>query len=77
MKNLLKILLAVFAVIVLAIVGLGVLAYYTYLHTTPLSQAEIDQLEVDWSEITGGNWSPWVTAADGSQEWNPAKSLDS
>jgi hypothetical protein len=32
--------------------------------------------EPDWSAVTGGNWSPWVTATDGTQEWNPVASFN-
>ncbi|MBL4591366.1 MAG: hypothetical protein JKY96_05340 [Phycisphaerales bacterium] len=76
MKKPLKIILIVFAVIVLFVGSVAGWAYYEFLYTTPLTQAEVAELEVDWTPVTGGNWSPWVTAGDGTQEWNPAKSFN-
>ncbi|MEX0875908.1 MAG: hypothetical protein WD114_00475 [Phycisphaerales bacterium] len=34
------------------------------------------ELRTDWDEVTGGNWSPWVDAGDGTKEWNPAASYN-
>lgn len=33
--------------------------------------------EPDWDAVTGGNWSPWVMASDGTQEWNPVAGFNS
>lgn len=44
--------------------------------TQQLSSGELALLNPDWSLATGGNWSPWVTARDGSQEWNPTASFN-
>lgn len=71
-----KIALIIVAVLVLLIGGLAAWGYYAFLHTTPLEPEQIAELEVDWTTVTHGNWSPWVTADDGTQQWNPAKSYN-
>ncbi|MCA9303932.1 MAG: hypothetical protein KC996_07420 [Phycisphaerales bacterium] len=76
MKKALKIILLVSVVIVLLLASLAVWGYYAFLHTAPLTSEEAAELEVDWTPITHGNWSPWVLAADGTREWNPAKSFN-
>ncbi|PCI09449.1 hypothetical protein COB72_06400 [bacterium] len=62
-------------VVLLGAIG-GVWAYYKFLYTKPLTQTELAELTPDWSVVTHGNWSPWVTEADGSQTWNPAASFN-
>jgi len=42
----------------------------------PLTQAEVALLSPDWADATGGNWSPWHTQADGTEEWNPTASFN-
>ncbi len=76
MKKFLIPISVVIVLIVLVAGGLAAWAYYEFLYTEPLTPVELAELEIDWTPVTGGNWSPWVTAADGTQEWNPAKSFN-
>jgi len=71
-----KVILIVSLFIVLVLAAVGVWAYSAFLYTKPLNKAELAQLTPDWSVVTHGNWSPWITQADGSQTWNPAASFN-
>ena len=76
MKKALIILGFLAALVLLVAAGAGVWAYNEFLHTEPLTEAELAELTPDWDEVTGGNWSPWYTRADGTTEWNPAASYN-
>lgn len=76
MKKIMTIVGIIALLLVLLIASGGVWAYYAFMHTEPLTEAELAELTPDWDVVTGGNWSPWYDAEDGTKVWNPAASYN-
>ena len=72
----LKVILSILAAIIVLIIGGLTWAYFAFVHTKALTTAELADLTPDWSLVTGGNWSPWYTQADGTTIWSPTKSFN-
>jgi len=76
MKKFFYILIPVLVLMILVAAGVWIWAYYTFYHTEPLGETEMVELTPDWSGVTRGNWSPWVTGADGAIEWGPIRGFN-